>query len=629
MLSWMAYSIAGSLILVVAGMLAEPAVRRVHAPTRAVWLLVILTSIAWSSSTFLQGRRTLDTVYGSTLLQDSRAPHVASAAPGRTDIHTATVAEARVAEARQTRDHTSDRVRVDLVLLTLWFLGGLACLTVVAVSAWRIARMRRNWQRDIVAGVPVLVSHDLGPAVIGLVHHGIVVPAWVTLLDAAEQHLVMRHEREHVRAGDPLLLWSATLLVAAMPWNIALWAALRRLRHAIEIDCDARVLGGGHEAQAYCRLLIDVGERTLSGVAPIAALAEPSTLLERRISAMMATKTSAWRPVMGGIVAAGLIAVACRAPRPALAPADRATEAVRGLSAALAPHGGIAALTDADRRRLRSALDSVIGQQVAAERSDSTEFLDVTPQADEIIRTAYPSLVTRRESSPVIVGIVFDTAGHVLRHAMRPDDPSYQDAASFFEATGLDTLSTRTLQLTIMARPQWHATVLLAVERAGPVGDRTNKLNIRLHAPDSASVLLPRHGTSQSNGAAAPATAIALGLAAARATPPSEQFGARTDSIGRVRYPMAFAAHKGAYIVAAIYSSTGALLSTAAKKVPLTSAFDVSHWNGAEQLRARDSQMLVELATGRHLENLRMAGSQTMYTAPHTVIVYAVLNPSP
>jgi hypothetical protein len=91
----------------------------------------------------------------------------------------------------------------------------------------------------------------------------------------------------------------------------------------------------------------------------------------------------------------------------------------------------------------------------------------------------------------------------------------------------------------------------------------------------------------------------------------------------------AFAGHKGAYIVAAIYSPTGSLLSTAAKKVPLTSAFDASHWNGVEQLGPRDSQMLVELATGRHLENLRMAGGQTMHTAPHTVIVYAVLNSSP
>ena len=61
----------------------------------------------------------------------------------------------------------------------------------------------------------------------------------------------------------------------------------------------------------------------------------------------------------------------------------------------------------------------------------------------------------------------------------------------------------------------------------------------------------------------------------------------------------------------------------------MTSAFDVSNWNGVEQLRPCESQMLVKLATGRHLENLRMAGSQTMYTAPHTVIVYAVLNPSP
>ena len=47
--------------------------------------------------------------------------------------------------------------------------------------------------------------------------------------------------QSHRAARDPLWLALAWLVVAAMPWNLPLWALVRRLRSAIEADCDARL----------------------------------------------------------------------------------------------------------------------------------------------------------------------------------------------------------------------------------------------------------------------------------------------------------------------------------------------------------------------------------------------------
>jgi bla regulator protein blaR1 len=43
-------------------------------------------------------------------------------------------------------------------------------------------------------------------------------------------------------AHDPLLPRVAQLMVALAPWNLPAWWQLRRLRFAIQVDSDARVL---------------------------------------------------------------------------------------------------------------------------------------------------------------------------------------------------------------------------------------------------------------------------------------------------------------------------------------------------------------------------------------------------
>lgn len=174
----------------------------------------------------------------------------------------------------------------DRPLAALWIALSLLWGAILLTSALRIHRNRGRWREAMLDGIPVYMSHDVGPALFGLTRFGIVVPAWVLGLEPERRSLIVAHEREHARAADPVTLLAGALLVLVQPLNPAAWAMYRRLRLAIEIDCDARVLAHGDDVRTYGDLLIDVGERTLTGAAPLAALAEGGSQLERRIAAM-------------------------------------------------------------------------------------------------------------------------------------------------------------------------------------------------------------------------------------------------------------------------------------------------------------------------------------------------------
>jgi hypothetical protein len=83
-----------------------------------------------------------------------------------------------------------------------------------------------------------------------------------------------------------LLLTTALIGLLLVPWNPLLWWQLHRLRHAIEVDCDARVLRAGHSAKSYGEALIEVGQRRSRFVGTVAAMSESTTLLEKRIEIM-------------------------------------------------------------------------------------------------------------------------------------------------------------------------------------------------------------------------------------------------------------------------------------------------------------------------------------------------------
>ena len=122
-----------------------------------------------------------------------------------------------------------------------------------------------------------------------------------------------------MRAHDSRALFAAALVLTLVPWNAAVWWMLRRLRLAIEIDCDARVLRAVGQTRRYGAMLLSIGERYAARPSLAASLAEGGAQLEARISAML--KPAIQRPFRTALpfalTALGTIAIAAWLPAPA------------------------------------------------------------------------------------------------------------------------------------------------------------------------------------------------------------------------------------------------------------------------------------------------------------------------
>jgi beta-lactamase regulating signal transducer with metallopeptidase domain len=180
---------------------------------------------------------------------------------------------------------------VSTLLDWTWRMASIALALVILASGAHLSWRRRRWDRGHMAGTAVYVSEDCGPAVVGFLRPHIVVPRWLTKLSPEEQELVIAHERSHLAAYDTQLLTIAVCLLACMPWNLTLWWQLRRLRLAIEIDCDARVLSRGYPVARYSETLIRVGERQSASYAVTIAGYGSKSFLEQRIHNMLRKKT--------------------------------------------------------------------------------------------------------------------------------------------------------------------------------------------------------------------------------------------------------------------------------------------------------------------------------------------------
>jgi bla regulator protein BlaR1 len=176
--------------------------------------------------------------------------------------------------------------RLDGALGVLWLSLSSLLAICFATAYIRVRRGMRSWPTAQLHGMRVRVAPRAGPAVVGLRRPEIVVPRWLLSLSQGEQWLVLAHEREHLRARDPLLLAAGCALAVLLPWHPASWWMLARLRLAVELDCDARVLGAGTSARAYGTLLIDLAGRCSGFRIGVPALADGSSHLERRILAM-------------------------------------------------------------------------------------------------------------------------------------------------------------------------------------------------------------------------------------------------------------------------------------------------------------------------------------------------------
>ena len=195
-----------------------------------------------------------------------------------------------------------------------------------------------------VDGVAVLVSERTGPAAMGVLRGRVVLPRWALGLEPAQRRLMVLHEAEHVRAGDPQLALAGLVVCALMPWNVAAWWQLGRLRLALEMDCDARVLARSDDVRSYGSLLLEVGQRRGAGLA--VGLAETRSSLERRIRMMTRTTTGrrTLRALGLAVASAGVLVMACETPGPTEVGAPGADEVelreVRGILSERAAPGG-------------------------------------------------------------------------------------------------------------------------------------------------------------------------------------------------------------------------------------------------------------------------------------------------
>lgn len=357
LLSWVLYALAVGLLVSGAAWSVSFGLQRLRLPTRWVWALALALTVVLPVSAILlptapdaaersgqvqpataqapdgvpagpiEGRRTQEgSSLGSVLLGwgADRAGEAAAWANGLLGWSTSAL------PARPGFDRWAPAV---------WGATTLLLAILLFASAWHMNRRRYRWPITVLLGQPVRLTPDLGPAVSGVLRPEILLPRWALSLEGRALDVILRHEEEHLRARDPLLLAGALALVVLVPWNLWLWWQFRRLRDAVELDCDRRVLHRGVAAAVYGHLLVELGSRHRGDeLLPALAMSRPlslietaatgtPSLLERRLNAMKKRSARSALPlaIFGTAAGIALFVMACELDTPTHLPDEGAT----------------------------------------------------------------------------------------------------------------------------------------------------------------------------------------------------------------------------------------------------------------------------------------------------------------
>ena len=322
LIAWMLYStLLGA--LVIGGALALERVTAIWSgPRRVVWIAALAGAVAIPFVlAFRPSPAPLPSAPSAVARVERIDPQPATAGRAPVTRHAASRPASTRNPVRQwMASARADAAAWDGYARAAWAATSTAFLALLVAGIRTVHRRRATWRVAEIDGLRVLIADDVGPAVVGALRPAIVVPTWALALPGNDRALMLRHEAEHVAAGDPQLLLLVALSLVLFPWNAALWYLAKRLRLAIEIDCDARVLRTTHRTNDYGLLLLAVGARQTMSLPYAPALVERRRSLERRILAM--TTNQPRRPLLASlpflVVAVLALSLAAQTPRPAL-----------------------------------------------------------------------------------------------------------------------------------------------------------------------------------------------------------------------------------------------------------------------------------------------------------------------
>lgn len=334
--AWMIYSLLVGALLYAAARAAEVVCRALGAPTRFAWALALCATLGLSGNAL---RSAAAPAASNTANRSVTHDTSEVIAPTGNAVTMPVVRQSRwrfamqsVRAALVTAGSTLDpnaltgATRFDRELGIAAALCASAAICYLAMMLGRLRRVARSCEARELDGCSVLVSDDVGPALIGIIRPRVVVPRWALSLSDAERRGILAHELEHASANDPALLSAAWLVVALSPWNVGIWGMFARLRLAIEADCDARVLQSHGDAKRYGKLLLTVYERTIASRTPRLAFVERRSHLEERVRrlARRAPRLRSPRGIATVLAALMLTAVACEVTTPSRTARDSA-----------------------------------------------------------------------------------------------------------------------------------------------------------------------------------------------------------------------------------------------------------------------------------------------------------------
>jgi TonB family protein len=304
----------------------------------AIYALLVSAALGWAAAATESGLRLYDRqarfVWAAAMLGSILVPALTLAAPGPLSLigsggasggsppWAVPAVPAIMGTVQGAAESGGSLFRwVEGVFYAGWIAGSGWLLFRLLASVRSVHRRRADWSRLPTPGGAVYRDEELGPAAVGFLSPEVVLSGWVLELDEDERRMVILHEREHARVMDPAVIACGWALLVLVPWNLLLWWQFRRLRQAVELDCDLRVVRRTRDRRAYGRVLLEAARNSREGAVPVVAGGQ--SFVGDRIRSLV-DGTPPFRPLRA---VSAFTAIVCAAVLAATLPSPRAASA--------------------------------------------------------------------------------------------------------------------------------------------------------------------------------------------------------------------------------------------------------------------------------------------------------------